>query len=146
MQSSSTHPGVGTGEAGAAAQADYAYQGYQILHWAFVIAPVLAGLDKFFGLLTKWEMYLAPEISNLVSQIGLGPRSFMHIVGAIEIIAAGLVAFIPRVGAYIVAIWLVGIIINLLLLQGFYDIALRDFGLCLGAIALARLSHRFAHA
>ena len=145
MQTSMIHPDAGTADAGAVAQTDYAYQGYQILHWAFVLAPALAGLDKFFGLLTNWEMYLAPEISNLASQVGLAARTFMHIVGAIEIIAAALVAFIPRIGAYIVAIWLAGIIVNLLLLQGFYDIALRDFGLCLGAIALGRLSQKFNH-
>jgi hypothetical protein len=146
MQRSTTHPETGTPELGAVAQTDAAYQGYQILHWAFVLAPVLAGLDKFFSLLTNWEMYLAPGISNLVGQIGLGPRTFMHIVGAIEIIAGALVAFKPRIGAYVVAVWLVGIIVNLLLLQGFYDIALRDFGLFLGALALGRLSQKFAHA
>jgi hypothetical protein len=122
---------------------DPAYQAYQILHWGFVAAPLLAGIDKFLGFLTDWQKYLAPAIANLVSQVGLTPRIFMEIVGAIEIVAAALVAMKPKFGAYVVAVWLLGIIINLLILPGFYDIALRDFGLLLGAIALGRLSQSF---
>jgi hypothetical protein len=146
MQRSSTHPGSVSVEGEAASQTDFAYQGYQILHWAFVIAPLLAGLDKFFGLLTNLEMYLAPAISNLAGQVGLAARTFMHLVGAVEIIAGALVAFKPRIGAYVVAVWLIGIIVNLLLVPGFYDIALRDFGLALGAIALGQLSQKFDRA
>ena len=122
---------------------DHAWQAFEILRWGFVAAPLLAGLDKFFHFLVDWNKYLAPDIANFVGQIGLGPRTLMQIVGAIEIVAAALVALKPRIGAYVVAIWLVGIIINLLILPGFYDIALRDFGLFLGAIALGRLSARY---
>src|ERR1051325_11324302 len=111
-------------------------QAYQILHWAFVVAPVLAGLDKFFNKLVDWTMYLWPPLGRLAG----GSGSFMRIVGAIEIIAGFLVAFKPKVGAPIVAAWLLGIIVNLLLVGNYFDIALRDFGLCLGAVALFRLA------
>jgi hypothetical protein len=116
-----------------------AYQAYQILHWAFVIAPIVAGLDKFFDKLTDWSMYLWTPLGNLVG----GAGTFMRIVGAIEIVAGCLVAFKPKIGAPIVAIWLIGIIVNLLLMGSYFDIALRDLGLCLGAIALARLAMEF---
>ncbi len=141
MQRSNTQSAAAAGAV--VAQSDSAYQAYQVLHWGFVAAPFLAGLDKFFHVLTNWEMYLAPWIASVGGQIGLRASTIMHIVGAIEIVAAALVALKPRVGAYVVALWLVGIIINLLTLPGFYDIALRDFGLCLAAIALGRLSEKF---
>lgn len=111
------------------------HQAYQILHVAFVVAPLVAGLDKFTHLLTNWDRYLAPQVAAIVPA-----HSFMLLVGAIEMVAALLVAIKPRIGAYVVAAWLVGIIVNLLLAGGFYDIALRDFGLMLGALALGRLS------
>ena len=117
------------------------YQAYQILHIGFVAAPLIAGLDKFFHLLTDWEMYLAPAIAKLSP---IGGHRLMLLIGAVEIIAALVVALKPRVGGYVVALWLWGIIINLLLIPGFYDIALRDFGLSLGALALARLSTEYA--
>ena len=117
-----------------------AYQAYQILRWGFVAAPILAGLDKFFMKLTDWTMYLAPQFGNMVA-----PHLCMQIVGAIEIMAGFLVAFKPKIGGYVVAFWLWGIIVNLLLLQNYYDVALRDFGLSLGALALARLAGQFEH-
>jgi hypothetical protein len=119
---------------------DYAYQAYMILLVGFVAAPVLAGLDKYFNILTDWTRYLAPVVP---SWTGIAAGTFMMIVGAIEIVAGILVAFKPSIGAYVVAAWLWGIIINLLLIPGFYDIALRDFGLSLGALALGRLSQQF---
>lgn len=118
-----------------------AYQAYQILHWGFVAAPILAGLDKFFMKLTDWTMYLWPPLAKLTG----GAGTFMRIVGVIEIVAGCLVAFKPKFGAPIVTAWLAGIIVNLLLLGSFYDVALRDFGLCLGALALFRLAMRFDH-
>src|ERR1051326_4743469 len=118
-----------------------AYQAYRILHVAFVAAPVLAGLDKFFHLLVNWDMYLAPAIANLSP---VGGHGLMLAIGVIEIIAGFLVALKPRIGAYVVAFWLWGIIINLLMIPNFYDIALRDFGLSLGALALGRLSREFS--
>jgi hypothetical protein len=117
-----------------------AYQAYLILHIGFTTLPIIAGLDKFFHLLVSWDQYLAPLVTRLLPISG---HTFMLAVGVIEIAAGLLVAFRPRVGAYVVALWLWGIIINLLLVPGFYDVALRDFGLSLGALALARLSQEF---
>ncbi len=117
-----------------------AYQAYQILHVAFVVAPLIAGIDKFFHALVNWDMYLAPVIANIFGGNGHG---LMLVVGVIEIVAGIGVALKPRIFAYVVAAWLAGIIINLLLIPGYFDIALRDLGLCLGAIALGRLSQHF---
>ena len=119
-----------------------AYQAYQILHWAFVIAPIIAGLDKFLNKLVDWSVYLWEPLGRLVG----GADKFMRIVGAIEIVAGFLVAFKPKIGAPIVAAWLVGIIVNLLLVGRYFDIALRDFGLFLAALALFRLAMQFDHA
>lgn len=113
------------------------YQAYQILHVAFVVAPVAAGLDKFVHLLANWDAYLAPIIP---ATLGITAHAFMLGVGVIEVLAGVLVAFAPRIGGLVVAAWLCGIIVNLLLLGSYFDIALRDFGLALGAFALSRLS------
>ena len=118
------------------------YQAYLILHAGFTALPILAGLDKFFHLLVDWDQYLAPVVTRLLPLSG---HAFMLAVGVIEVIAGLLVALRPRVGAWVVALWLWGIVVNLLLIPGFYDIALRDFGLSLGALALARLSREFLH-
>src|SRR2546423_3259740 len=108
MQRSITHPGMaGAADAGAR-PADCAYQAYQILHWGFIAAPVLAGLDKFFFKLVDWTMYLWAPLGNLVG----GSRTFMEIVGVVEIVAGCLVAFKPKIGGLVVAFWLWGIIIN----------------------------------
>jgi uncharacterized membrane protein YphA (DoxX/SURF4 family) len=115
------------------------YQAYQILHIGFTVAPILAGLDKFLNLMADWSQYLAPVIANLIPA-----NVFMPIVGVVEVVAGLLVFFKPRIGAYVVAAWLLAIIINLLLIPGYYDVALRDFGLFLGALALGRLSLTFA--
>jgi hypothetical protein len=112
-------------------------QAYEILHWGFVAAPVLAGLDKFSHLLTNWDAYLAPVIAR---PLGSAAHGFMMVVGVVEIIAGLLVAVRPRIGAYVVAAWLGGIIVNLLLSGKYFDVALRDFGLCLAALALGRLA------
>jgi len=116
---------------------DPSYQAYQILHVGFVAAPFLAGLDKFFDLLAHWEGYLSPTFARLSP---LAPHATMQAVGVVEMVAAVLVALRPRIGAYVVAAWLAGIILNLVLLGHGYDIALRDLGLFLGALALGRLS------
>jgi len=119
---------------------DYARQAYQILRFAFVVAPIAAGADKFLHLLVNWDQYLAPMVSRLLGGHG---HEFMLAVGVIEI-AAGLgVALKPRIFAYVVAVWLLGIICNLLAIPGYFDVALRDVGLMLGALALGRLSQRF---
>jgi hypothetical protein len=124
---------------GLAGRSDPAYQAWQLLHIGFTIAPIITGLDKFFGLLVNWDQYLAPAIARLTP---LG-NNLMVVVGVIEIVAGLVVALRPRIGGYLVAAWLLGIIVNLLLIPGYYDIALRDFGLLLGALALARLSEHF---
>src|SRR4051812_3448878 len=113
------------------------YQAYRILHFGLVVAPLLAGLDKFFHLLVNWDQYLPQVVVKLLPFSG---HTFMLIVGVIEIVAGILVAVKPRIGAYVVTAWLWVIIINLLLIPGYFDIALRDFGLSLGALALGRLS------
>lgn len=113
------------------------HQAYWLLYVGFIVAPLVAGLDKFTHLLTDWDQYLAPTIANLLP---VAPHTFMLVVGVIEIVAGLLVAWRPAIGGYVVALWLWGIIVNLLLIPGYYDIALRDLGLSLGALALARLS------
>src|SRR5947208_3601535 len=117
------------------------YQAYQILHWGFVIAPILAGIDKFFNFMVDWTVYLWAPLGKIAGSAD----NFMRVVGVIEIIAGLLVAFKPKIGAPIVAAWLIGIIVNLLLVGRYFDVALRDLGLCLGALALFRLSMQFDH-
>jgi hypothetical protein len=112
-------------------------QAYQLLHWGFVAAPAIAGLDKFTHVLTNWDAYLAPVVART---LGGAAHGFMLVVGVVEIVAGLLVAVRPRIGAYVVAAWLAGIIVNLLLSGKYFDVALRDFGLCLGALALGRLA------
>ena len=117
-----------------------AYQAYQILHVAFVVAPIVAGLDKFFNLLVNWAQYLPPFVNTMV---GGRSHELMLAVGVIEIIAGLGVLFKPKFFAYVVSAWLLMIVVNLLMIPGYYDVALRDFGLALGALALARLSQKF---
>jgi uncharacterized membrane protein YphA (DoxX/SURF4 family) len=128
--------------------ADPAYQAFQILRIGFIAAPILAGLDKFFHLLVNWDNYLAPVIDRALGGHG---HTFMLVAGVIEVIAGIGVALRPRIFSYVVAAWLLGIIANLLMFPPshpfpHYDVALRDLGLCLGALALGRLSGRFANA
>lgn len=114
-----------------------AREAYWILLLGFTAAPILAGLDKFFHLLADWDKYLAPVADTLVGGYG---TTLMMVVGVVEIVAGIGVWFRPRFFSYVVAAWLGGIILNLLLIPGFFDVALRDFGLLLGALALGRLS------
>lgn len=124
--------------------ADHSERAYLLLKTVFTIAPILFGLDKFFNILTHWTNYLAPWIDNIVP----GDASLaMHLIGVIEIVAGLLVAVAPRWGAYVVALWLLGIIVDLVTFSAFYDgaprfydIALRDFGLFVAALALAQLA------
>jgi hypothetical protein len=121
---------------------DPAAQAFLVLWAGFIAAPILFGLDKFFDVLVDWKIYLAPEINDLIPG---NAHQAMLAIGVIEIVAGLLVFLRPRVAAYVVAAWLGGIIVNLLLLGDFYDIALHDFGLLLGALALARLAAAFPH-
>jgi uncharacterized membrane protein YphA (DoxX/SURF4 family) len=119
---------------------DPTFAAYFLLRTVFTVAPIVFGLDKFFNLLTHphhWSMYLAPWINGLVP--GTADQC-MYLVGVIEIVAGVLVAVAPRLGAWVVAAWLAGIIVDLLTLSGYYDIALRDFGLLVGAVALGLLA------
>ena len=117
-----------------------AYQAFMLLRAGFTVAPILFGLDKFLDWLVDWPIYLAPEINDLIPG---NARQAMLVVGVVEIVAGVVVALRPKFGGYLVAAWLAGIIVNLLLQADFYDIALRDFGLLLGALALARLATAF---
>ena len=116
------------------------HQAFLLLRTVFTVAPILFGLDKFVGLLTDWDRYLAPQIDGLVPGTA---HQAMLAVGVVEVLAGLLVAVAPRLGGYVVAAWLAGIIMNLLLLGDYYDVALRDFGLFVGALALARLATAF---
>lgn len=120
---------------------DPSYQAFLALRTAFAAAPVLFGLDKFANLLVEWPRYLAPWIDGIVPGTA---QQAMYAVGVVEIVAGIVVAVAPRFGGWLVAAWLAGIIVNLLTVPGFYDIALRDFGLLVGAVALARLAARYA--
>jgi hypothetical protein len=119
---------------------DPAYQAFMLLRFGFTVAPIAFGIDKFFNVMVNWERYLAPWIHHLSP---LSATHTMRVVGLIEIAAGVAVAVKPRFGAYIVAAWLAGIVVNLLTYSGYYDIALRDFGLMLGALTLARLATMF---
>jgi uncharacterized membrane protein YphA (DoxX/SURF4 family) len=119
------------------ARSDPAYAAFLLLRIGFTALPIILGIDKLTNILTNWEAYLAPWI---VDTIPLSAHQVMLIVGVIEIVAGVAVAIKPRYAAYIVATWLAGIIANLLSYPGFYDVALRDFGLLLAAITLARLA------
>jgi uncharacterized membrane protein YphA (DoxX/SURF4 family) len=112
-------------------KSDPAYQAFTLLRIVFTVAPILFGLDKFFDVQVDWEQYLAPWINDIVPG---SASTAMHLVGVVEIAAGVLVFAKPRIGAYVVAAWLAGIIVNLLTYSGYYDIALRDFGLLVGAL------------
>ncbi|MCC2659569.1 MAG: hypothetical protein K0R37_343 [Arthrobacter sp.] len=138
METSDLKSPAAGGTAGAAGLApEPARQAFLLLRTVFTVAPILFGLDKFFNLLTDWTIYLAPVATAVVP---VSAQAFMYGVGAIEILAGLLVALRPRIGSLVVAAWLLGIIVNLLVLGSFYDVALRDFGLLVGALALNRLA------
>ena len=122
------------------AREDPAYQAFALLRIGFTVLPIVMGVDKFSNTLVNWENYLAPWIHHL------SPLSALHtmrIVGVIEIAAGIAVAIKPRYAAYVVAAWLGGIVVDLLSYSGYYDVALRDFGLMLGALTLARLATQY---
>jgi hypothetical protein len=119
---------------------DPAFQAFALLRVGFTVAPILFGLDKFADWLVNWKLYLAPQINDLVPGTA---HQAMLAVGVIEVVAGLVVALRPKFGGYLVAAWLGGIIVNLLLLADHYDVALRDFGLLVGAVALARLAAAF---
>ena len=113
------------------------WQVFMMLRTVFIVAPLLFGIDKFFNLMVKWPVYLAPIVTDIIP---VTAQQFMYVVGVIEIVAAVCVFLFPRFGSVLVAAWLAGIILNLLILGSGYDVALRDFGLMVAALALFRLS------
>jgi hypothetical protein len=117
------------------------YQAYQILHVAYTAAPIAAGLDKFAHFLVNWDQYLSPLVPQT---LGMSAHRFMMCVGAIEVFAGLLVAVAPRLGAWAVAFWLCAIVVNLLSMPAYFDVALRDFWLALGAFAFARLAVEYS--
>jgi len=121
-------------------RADPAYQAFWLLRIGFTVAPILFGADKFADLLTNWDKYLAPWVNGIVPGTA---HQAMYAVGVIEIVAGLCVLIVPRFGGYLVAAWLLGIIVNLLSIGNYYDVALRDFGLLLAALTLARLAKAF---
>jgi uncharacterized membrane protein YphA (DoxX/SURF4 family) len=140
MEASALHDGTAsrpTATLAALRGRDAGYQAFALLRVAFTVAPIAFGLDKFFNVMVDWPIYLAPWINDVAPGSG---QDFMYLVGGVEILAGVLVAIKPRYGAPVVAAWLAGIIFNLLTVPGFYDVALRDFGLLLGALTLARLA------
>jgi hypothetical protein len=116
---------------------DPAFQAFTLLRVGFTVAPILFGIDKFTNVMVDWSVYLAPWINDILPG---SASDAMYVIGVVEIAAGLAVALRPRYGALLVAAWLGGIIVNLLTYSGFYDIALRDFGLMLGALTLARLA------
>src|SRR5687767_38155 len=119
---------------------DPAYQAFTLLRTSFTVAPILFGVDKVTNLLTDWQHYLSPIVDHLVPGTG---HQLMLAVGLVEVVAGVLVGVRPQLGAYLVAGWLAGIIVNLLLVPGFHDVVLRDAGLLVAALALARLAQAF---
>jgi uncharacterized membrane protein YphA (DoxX/SURF4 family) len=140
LSASERYPAVGTGGLIEEIRADAGYQAFWLLRITFTVAPILFGADKFANVLVNWENYLAPWIRDLSP---LSATGTMHVVGIVEILAGVAVALKPRYAAYVVAAWLAGIIVNLLSYSGYYDVALRDFGLMLGALTLARLASKY---
>jgi len=137
MTSVSAHDGETSSAGLRMVRADPVLQAFWLLRVGFSALPILVGLDKFAGVLTDWDGYLAPSIDRLVPGTA---HQLMLVIAVVEIIAGITVAVLPRIGGLIVAAWLAGIIVNLLLLGDYYDVALRDFGLMIGALSLARLA------
>jgi uncharacterized membrane protein YphA (DoxX/SURF4 family) len=135
-----TNPTAPIAPSAATTGADAGRQAFQMLRLLFTVAPIAFGLDKFFNVLVDWPTYLAPWVNDIAPGSG---QDFMYAVGVVEIVAGVAVALKPRFGAPLVAAWLAGIIVNLLTLSGFYDVALRDFGLMVSALVLTRLAVRY---
>ena len=124
----------------AADRSDPRYQAFWMLRLGYTAIPLTMGIDKFFNGLVYWPKYLADWIDNIAPGTA---QQFMYFVGVVEIVAGVLVLLKPRYAAYVVAAWLAGIVVNLLSYSGYYDVALRDFGLMLAALTLARLASKY---
>ena len=128
-------------KASADSKADVGNRAFHILRFGFTVAPILAGIDKFTHLLVNWDQYLPSFVNKMLGGHG---HEFMYVVGVIEIVAGIGVFLKPRIFAYVVSLWLVLIIANLLMIPGYFDVALRDLGLALAALALGRLSEKYS--
>lgn len=135
--STDAHRTAAAGTSASVFKRDPSWQAFALLRTVFIIAPIVFGLDKFFNLLVEWPVYLTPDVTDVLA---ISDQQFMYVVGVIEIVAGLAVLIAPRYGSLLVAVWLLGIIVNLLVLGGYYDVALRDFGLMVAALALWRLS------
>jgi uncharacterized membrane protein YphA (DoxX/SURF4 family) len=133
-------PAHGLRDALSRARTEPAYGAFLLLRTGFAVLPVWMGIDKFANGMTYWPHYLAPWIVRLLP---FSAQTAMYVVGVIEIVAGLAVAIKPRYASYVVALWLAGIIVNLLSYPGFYDVALRDFGLLVGALALGQLARSY---
>ncbi len=140
QQHLSTAQAVGAQSFWTRVSAEPAFAAFWLLRAGFVALPILMGLDKFFNLMTDWTYYLAPVVTDVLP---VSAQTFMYVVGVIEIVAGLAVAAKPRYAAYVVALWLTGIIVNLLIVGGYYDVALRDFGLLVAALSLALLARQY---
>jgi hypothetical protein len=121
---------------------DSVFQAFWLMRVGFTLVPILFGLDKFAHVMVDWDKYLAPEIQNWISPFSTVHQT-MYFVGAVEILAGLLVLLLPRIGGYVVALWLAGIIVNLALISGYWDIMMRDVALFLLALTFARLASAF---
>ncbi len=141
METIMTAAGTPAKSSAAESASSAGYQAFHLLKFAFVVAPIAAGLDKFFHVLVNWDQYLPAFVNNMLGGHG---HEFMYVVGVIEVVAGIGVFFRPKIFAYVVMLWLVAIIINLLMIPGYFDVALRDLGLAIAGLALARLSREYA--
>jgi hypothetical protein len=121
---------------------DPTFQAFWLMRIGFTIVPILFGADKFAHVMVNWDKYLAPEIQHWISPFDTAHQT-MYVVGAVEIVAGIVVLLLPRIGGYVVALWLAGIIVNLALISGYWDIMMRDVALFLLALTFARLASAF---
>jgi hypothetical protein len=130
---------VATGER---LRTDPTFQAYWLMRIGFTIVPILFGADKFAHVMVNWDKYLAPDVQRWLSPFDTVHQS-MYAVGAIEIVAGLVVLLLPRIGGYVVALWLAGIVVNLAMIGGYWDILMRDVALFLLALTFARLASAF---
>jgi uncharacterized membrane protein YphA (DoxX/SURF4 family) len=135
-------PGPAGQSTGERLKTDRAFQAFWMMRLGFTLVPILFGLDKFAHVMVNWDRYLAPELLHWISPFSTVHQT-MYFVGVVEIVAGLLVLLLPRIGGYVVALWLAGIIVNLALISGYWDIMMRDVALFLLALTFARLSGAF---
>ena len=135
-------PSPAPGSTGRRLKTDPTFQAFWLMRIGFAIVPILFGADKFAHVMVNWDKYLAPEFQNSISPFDTVHQT-MYVVGVVEIVAGIVVLLMPRIGGYVVALWLAGIIVNLALISGYWDIMMRDVALFLLALTFARLASAF---